>query len=51
MYSEELQRRHAPPEPRDLSRSALTKPLIADSMRKYMGINRLEAWQAVNCRF
>jgi hypothetical protein len=42
-YSEELQRSHARPEPRDLSRSALAKLVITGSMRRYVDINRLEA--------
>jgi hypothetical protein len=55
MYSEALQRslscQMRPPEPCDLPRSDLTKPVSDDSMKKFMGINRLQVSEAVNCRF
>ena len=51
MYSEELQRRHAPSEPCDPPRSALTQRMKDDRMKKYLFIKRLNAQKAVNCRF
>ncbi len=51
MYCEELQRSPAPSESCDPPRSALTKLVVVDSMKKYKTIMRLVAWRAVNCRF
>ncbi len=51
MYSEELQRSHAPSEPCDPPRSALTQPVKGDRMKKYLFIKSLNERQAVNCRF
>jgi hypothetical protein len=41
MYSEELQRSHAPSEPCDPPRSALTKPVKTVSMEIWPFINSL----------
>ncbi len=51
MYSEELQRSHAPAEPFDTPRSAVTKRVIVDSMKNHKVIKRLVESRAVNCRF
>ncbi len=51
MYSEELQRSHAPSEPCELPRSALTQRVKGDRMKKNLFIKRLSMQKAVNCRF
>ena len=51
MYSEELQRSHAPSEPCDPPRSAPTQLVKVDTMKEYLFIKSLNERQAVNCRF
>ena len=51
MYSEELQRSHARPEPCDPPRSALTQLVTITRMKTLLSIKCLNVRQAVNCRF